>query len=278
MEALDQIKDIKISDNIKLHVDDSMEQYYNYIKLLENLSEKELKAFLRTLMKSELINNQEKENEPSLLMEFESELEKNTSIEMLANIINKKKNITLEDIIKIHKKLLLGTSDDQEKNYPYRYYPTKVGRMEGNVEIISYIPPLPDEVILYMEQILEYYNNDSNIDSLDVFLRPIIIHAYLVLLQPFGNGNSRLARLIQYGKIFELTNKFFQKDFKIPIMYLSKNYLISGRTYRGYIGRIAEFHNDDVWNKWFQYNLNMIDEQLYYLKNNLESYCRRRIK
>lgn len=276
MEALSGINNIKIYDNTMFHLEDCMKEYQRYISLLEQFDMKELAFFLRTLRRNELINNQENENELALLMELESEMENVNSIEMMTNIINSKEKITLDHVQKIHQRLLKGTIDDHARNYPYRTFPVRVSGIENGKEVISYVPPEPEEIIPYMEYILNYLNDDKNIQMESVFLKPVIAHAYIAILQPFGNGNTRIARLLQYGKLFDLTNQYFGKDFPHPILYLSKNYLLTRGSYRSRFEQIAKFSNDESWNKWFEYNLNMIDEQLYYVINNLEQYRMRR--
>lgn len=275
MEALEGIRNIKVFDNTMFHLEDCMDSYQKYMKLLDGLSLKELAIFLQTLKEKEIINNQETENEPTLLMEMIANSEKKNSIGMMADLINSGRDITVEDVKDIHKRLLRGTSDDLEKNYEYRNFDVRVSSVEDGKEVLQYLPPQPEEIIPYMEYILNYLNDDSNLQIETIFLKPIIAHAYISILQPFGNGNTRIARLIQYGKIFDLTNKFFGKSYPHPIIYLSKNYLLTRGNYRQSIGNIAKFHNDESWNKWFKYNLNRIEDQLRYYNNNLEDYYRR---
>lgn len=275
MEALEGIRNIKVFDNTMFHLEDCMDSYQKYMKLLDGLSLKELAIFLQTLKEKEIINNQETENEPTLLMEMIANSEKKNSIGMMADLINSGRDITVEDVKDIHKRLLRGTSDDVEKNYEYRNFDVRVSSVEDGKEVLQYLPPQPEEIIPYMEYILNYLNDDSNLQIETIFLKPIIAHAYISILQPFGNGNTRIARLIQYGKIFDLTNKFFGKSYPHPIIYLSKNYLLTRGNYRQSIGNIAKFHNDESWNKWFKYNLNRIEDQLRYYNNNLEDYYRR---
>lgn len=275
MEALEGIKNIKIFDNIMFHLDDCYKEYQRYMGLLDGLSLKELGTFLQILRKNELVNNQETENEPSLLMEMTAQIDKTNSVQMMADLVNSGRDITLDDVKKIHQRLLRGTSDDIEKNYKYRDFPVTVSRIENGESVLEYLPPDSEEIIPYMEYLLDYLNDDTGLQMETVFIKPMIAHAYISILQPFGNGNTRIARLIQYGKIFDLTNKYFGKNYPHPIMYLSKNYLITRGNYRGNISNIAKMHNDESWNKWFNYNLNRIDDQLYYLINNLNNYYER---
>lgn len=275
MEALENIKNIKIYDTTFEHLAEVMDSYKKYMTFLDELSLKELAIILQTLRKEELINNQETEYESPLLMEVELNMERKNSIGMLSDIINSEEPLTIEDIKNIHQRLLKGTGDDIPQNYPYRTGEVRVSEVIEGKEVISYFPPIGKEIIYYMQYILDYLNNDSNLQIETVFIKPMIAHAYIALLQPFCNGNTRLARLVEYGKIFDLTNKYFKKDYPNPILYLSKNYLLTRGNYRNKIKNIATLHNDESWNSWFNYNLNRIEDQLYYLNSNLSQYQQR---
>lgn len=275
MEALDKIKNIKVYDITFMHLEECMNSYKKYMELLDKLSFKELALFLQTLRREELINNQEAEFESPLLMQMEASLENKTSIAMMADLINSGENITLNNIKDIHKKLLKGTVDDIPKNYIYRENEVRVSEIIDGKEVVSYFPPEAKEILPYMEYILNYLNNDNNLQIETVFIKPMIAHAYIALLQPFGNGNTRLARLVEYGKIFDLTNKYFGKNYPNPILYLSKNYLLTRANYRNGIANIAKIPDNDSWNAWFKYNLNRIEDQLFYLNHSLETYLSR---
>lgn len=276
MEALDNIRNIKIYDTTLMHLEDVMDNYQKYMKYLDDFSLKELALFLQTLRRNELINNQETEFEPPLLVEMQLNSERKNSISMMADIVNSNAPLTLEDIKTVHKRLLKGTQHDLPQNYPYREKEVRVSEFINGEEVISYLPPESKEIIYYMNYILDYLNNDDNIQIETVFIKPMIAHAYIALLQPFRDGNTRLARLIEYSKMFDLTNKYFGKNYPNPILYLSKNYLMTRGNYRNNIKDIAIFHNDKTWNNWFRYNLNRIEDQLYYLNNTLNQYQERK--
>ena len=61
MEALENIKNIKIYDTTFEHLTEVMDSYKKYMTFLDELSLKELAIILQTLRKEELINNQETE-------------------------------------------------------------------------------------------------------------------------------------------------------------------------------------------------------------------------
>ena len=89
-------------------------------------------------------------------------------------------------------------------------------------------------------------------------------------MQAFNDGNTRLSRLIQHSKIWQLTNELYGVDLRLPALYLSKNYLCSLGQYRNLQKELAKNGDDEAWNKWIRYNLNMADEQLFYLDNNVK--------
>ena len=99
------------------------------------------------------------------------------------------------------------------------------------------------------------------------FYKPIVEHFFIAALQPFGNGNTRLARLLEYGKIFELTREKIDSKLNSPALYMSKNYLLTGNVYRDLISLVVQDPSQENIDRWFKYNLNAIDEQLYYCDN-----------
>jgi Fic family protein len=180
--------------------------------------------------------------------------------------------LTPVDIKKIHRVVIKGSSDDLEKNYDFRKDNDKwVGSFGINGETnIDYLPPDYNEIMDLMNVILEYLNEKNNVNFENLFIKPLVAHALIAYLQPFGNGNTRLARVLQHCKICANTNEVFNTDLNKPVLYLSKNYLITRGDYRGLIKNLAINQDDDAWNKWFNYNLNMIDEQLYFHEDNLK--------
>lgn len=266
------IKNIKIYDSSMFHMEEILEKYQEYLQKLISLEPEKLKYFIQNLRNREIINNQETELETSFLLELFQLSQKTDSIDVTMRYFDGK-NLNKTDLKKIHRLTIAGSSDDQAKNYNYRSDNNKwVGSYGPSGEIkIDYFPPDYKELDELLEIILSYLNEkNNNIDNL--FIKPLIVHALIAYLQPFGNGNTRLARVLQHCKICETTNQIFGTKFSHPVIYMSKNYLLTRRQYRGLIKNIAIDKDNDAWNKWFKYNLNMIDEQLYNLNINIDKY------
>ena len=70
--------------------------------------------------------------------------------------------------------------------------------------------------------------------------------------------------------IWKNANNLYNKTFDKPIIYLSRNYLYTRQAYRNHFTNLAKEESNEAWNAWFKYNFNMLDEQLYYLDNNVK--------
>ena len=275
MEFIDSIKNLKVYDSTMFHFEDTEEKYQEYIeKLLKSsLTDKQSGLFLETLKSRELTNNQEVEQENSFLIDLYKLSYKLNSIDLLIRILSDH-SLNLDTFRHLHEVVIKGSSDDINENYPYRSDNNKwVGTLGTNGERkIDYMPPDFNEIPDKMKFILDFLQQDGNNLFDNVFIKPFIAHAFIAYLQPFGNGNTRVARLIQYGAIFDETKRKYGVDLSMPAIYLSKNYLISRSNYRERIKSVSVQKDDNAWNKWFDYNLDMVDEQLFRITNDLDSY------
>ena len=263
---------IKIYDNSMFHMEDILNKYSEYLKKLTDLDPEKQKYFIQNLRNREIINNQETELEDPFLLQLFQLAQKTDSIDITMRYLAKK-DLTKNDIKNVHRIVIKGSSDDLEKNYNYRNSnDIWVGRYgtDGDKQI-DYVPPKYEELDELLNFVLLYLNEkNNNFDNL--FIKPLIVHALIAYIQPFGNGNTRLARVLQHCKICDTTNELFNTNFSHPTFYLSKNYLLTRSQYRGLISYIATEKSDSAWNAWFKYNLNMMDEQLFFLDTQLTKY------
>ena len=271
------IRNIKVYDNSMFHIEEVIKKYEDYINKLLQLEPNKLKYFIKNLRNRELINNQETELEESFMLELFKLSQRKDSIDITMGYL-KNNDLNIDAIKKIHRVVIKGSSDDLESNYDLRKDNNKwVGTFGTNgVKQIDYMPPDFKEIEDLLTEILYYLNEQDNTNFINLFIKPLIIHAAIAYIQPFGNGNTRLARVVQHCKVCTDTNKIYNTDFTHPTIYLSKNYLLTRGQYRGLIKNIAVDKDNDAWNKWFQYNLNMFDEQLYFLDNQLSQYIKSR--
>ena len=271
-KLIGNVRNITIYNSSMWRFEDISSKYEEYLEKLSMLDPTKLKAFISALKRREIVNNQETEMEESFFVELYQSAKKRDSIEVTMKHFNDG-IITKDELKKIHRMVIKGSTDDIESNYNFRCDNNKwVGSFDSRgSRVVDYYPPNYTEIDELLDELLSYFNEkDDVIDN--VFLKPLVFHAALAYIQPFGNGNTRLARVLQHGKICELTNLKYNTLFKYPTLYLSKNYLLQRPSYRGLIRDISVNKDNDAWNSWFKFNLNMIDEQLFYLGNQLEKY------
>ena len=266
------IRNIKIYDSSLFRFEDIKEKYEEYLWKLSELDSVKLKNFISALKKNEIINNQETEMEEAFYVMLYQSAKRRDSIELTMKYFEDGK-ITKDELIKIHRMVIKGSADDIESNYNFRSDNNKwIGTFDSyGQKLVDYYPPEHSEVESLIDTLLSYLNEENDLID-NIFLKPLVFHAALAYIQPFGNGNTRLARVMQHCKICDSTNKKYNTTFKYPALYLSKNYLLQRPSYRGLIKDISVQQDDEAWNRWFKFNINMIDEQLFYLGNQLEKY------
>lgn len=278
MEVLDRLKDYKLNSTVKDHLIYTLEDYKEYLKRIYSLPPKQREVFLKTLSNNEIINNQEMEHEDPFLIQLDLNSSgglRRTSIDVMVDSIIKNDPLTIKKLIQLHRLVIRGSKDDIERNYRIRDFDVKVSEVSNGVEKVSYIPPAPEDIRAYLRKLFAYiYESGTKEES--VLLNSILIHFYIAALQPFGNGNTRLARLIEHGSMFKLTRDVLQKDIKLsskissPIIYTSKSHSLTRFDYRDNIANLVNNPTDDSYNRWVNYNLNSVDETLFYNGNVLE--------
>ncbi len=272
MEALDKIKEYKLKPSTIEYINDTIDEYQKYLEMIDGLVPSEKDIFLRTLKRMELKNNQEMEQEDPFMLELELNSNNGmikSSIDVMTNIILSNQPLTTRKLEQVHRLLITGTSDDKKENYQVRNFETYVCEVKDGKEILSYIPPSKDEIKPYLKKLYSFMKEASYSSKIDVFYKPFIEHFYIAALQPFGNGNTRLARLFEYSEIFKLTRQNLNSKIESPVLYMSKNHLLTRKYYRDSISKIVLEPSDDNINKWVEYNLNMVNEQMYYCENAL---------
>lgn len=278
MEALDKVLyNIKLKENVKDHMLYTLEEYKNYLESLKEIEKMDpqlAKSFFRLLKINELKASQQMESEDSFLIDIGLgpilDGSEKSSIDIVTKYILKDKSLNNERLEKIHRIILRGTSDDKEKNYKIRTSKedTYISEISNGIERTLYVAPKSEEVNSYLNYLYAFLDNNTN-NELDVFLIPFLVHFYISALQPFNNGNTRLARLIQYGDIFKVSRKLLDYNLKQPALFLSKNYQLNCGNYRKMIADIVLDPSDENFNKWVNYNLDMTDEQLFCLSNDI---------
>ena len=218
------VADIRLTERTLDHLDYTFEEYQNYLKTINELDDNKMKLFLKTIKNREIVNNQETEMEESFMVELYNISRRKDSIDIVTQILEDG-YITKEELKKLHRVVIKGSSDDIPSNYNYREDNEKwVGSFDSTGgKIIDYMPPDYKDIDSLIKQTLNYLNKNIGDKNLDhTFIKPFIVHALIAYIQPFGNGNTRLARVLQHGKIWQMTNENTEFNMYMPTIYLSK--------------------------------------------------------
>lgn len=261
MKLIESIEHLELTDNNKYRLEDVENKYRDYINLLDDISANMLDGYLKTLKKREIKNNHITENESSFKIDFYAEMQQEDSLTQLIKMTNEKDKLDICDIKELHKTLMFGTkTEDRAGAFRSPEDDIFVGAVYSDgSKRIDYIPVASETLEENMSKVLELLNSKNNDD---IFINPFIMHGLITVLQPFVDGNKRISRLLQHGKIWANTNLVYSKSFELPPIYLSERYLANLGRYRELQNRLAMEENDEAWNKWIEHNLYMLEEQL----------------
>ena len=286
LEVLDYYSKFKPDDDSKYLLEDIFNLYQNYLASLTILAEHK-EIFLKTLKQEEIKRNQALEDVSPFLIQMFMNTKHKSATNLTIQLMNNNKIFTIDDLILIHKTILNGLclSLDNSLNHLRSANTTFVGRFKtenGNIKLIddiSYIPIDYKEINEALNRILILINRKDfeNIESL--FINPIFIHGFIAALQCFKDGNSRLARILFHSKLWELTNTLTNAKLESPAVFISEAILHYNKReiYRNLIKELAILPNDKTFNQWLQFNLMLIEKQIYLNQDKLHE-CMRILK
>lgn len=138
-----------------------------------------------TIRETELILNEGITISGKPLREHFEALNHRDAILFLEDIVQKKKDLTEEILMEIHRMILKNIDDEEAGRYR-----TRRVRILGAI----HIPPDPLKISGLMKEFFNWYSNERN------KLHPIelssLLHYKLVHIHPFIDGNGRTARLL----------------------------------------------------------------------------------
>ena len=264
LSIFDSLNELNIDDWNQEIQYDLLKKYKQVIEVIMSFDQNKRDKFLKAIKIQDIIDSQTLEKKDPYLISVGLNWEgiRKTGIQYLINNCKDNKNLTNLQVKNAHKYLLKGTDNDYESSDSYRdsndIFVSKSGYSDELK--IHYFPIDYTLIDQAMNQLLDYYNSEK--DNNEIIAKPIIIHGLVAALQMFKDGNTRLARLLQTIKIYDLTNKTFDEKLTSPVLYASNMYKSYRDQYRDIIGDIAIDSNDDVWNKWLRFNFFRMDEQL----------------
>ncbi len=274
LNIFDAIAYLELSDWTLEHEQDVLEKYTKYLDDINNLSKTKKEQYLHAIKKIEIQKNHSLEQEDPYMLTLYMEGKRQYAIDyLLKNQKYPLDTLTREKIIVSHKKLLDGTSSQKYIKNDYRQdnlaYVCKSGR--GDLQIHYFSLPCEDIEESIMN-LTVYYN--STIHDNYTLIKPTIIHGLVGALQVFNDGNTRFARTLQALKTYELTERNLGYYFPTPAFYTSDAYFDYREQYRNKIADIAINPDNESWNNWVNFNLNRIEDQIFYMDNKVKKFTK----
>ncbi len=251
------VRKIKVEDYVLEHMEETNKDFDDY---LEKLSKYDSYAVIYYF-----IDSLSKEMRASQAIEHHY---RNTNDILSKNIFFNTLQMSHAQIKRLHNFAFPEGEDE------YRDDDVRVSRLtqSGDEEIFWWGAKAKD-VKHFMDDFIRFYKSNSlSVLDTNPFLKSSLAHLLFVRIHPFSDGNGRTARLIHNIKFTEAINKVYGMKLKICPLNLSQNILLNQPTYARRINDIyfdLEHDSNDEINKWFDFMLNMVDEQLYFSTNRL---------
>lgn len=258
-DLLEFVKKIKISDKVLTHLKFTEENFKEYFSKLSNYNDEFILQFLIALAYDEIKNSNKIEKITYDEFDFD-----------VKDLFFDKFQMSHNRMHKIHK-FVMKDELPNKKVGSYRKTPVRVSNIEKNHEEIFWYGAEVQDIKKFMNNFIKIYKSTSNecIDS-NPYLKSALMHLIFVKIHPYFDGNGRTARILHNIKFTELINKKHDMDLRICPVNLSESIDLNKITYINTLDSIyfdLDHDNNDIINKWFDFMLNMYDEQLYVNEN-----------
>ena len=154
----------------------------------------------------------------------EAEAHKQVFFEMLDH----KKNLNLQTILKWHRDLMQSTHED---------IAGKVRNHDVAIARSKFKPPMHIELSTLLKEFFDWYNKEKN--KLHPVELAALVHLKFVTMHPFSDGNGRISRLMM---------NFILKDSNFPLLdikYLKRN------SYYNALERSQIKNDENIFIQWF---------------------------
>lgn len=250
----DFVSNIHLNKNVLEHMQETNLNFDKYFKKLSKYDDEFQLYFWISLAYDEIKNSNFVEYHNLKKFDFN---EKNLFFDSL--------NISNNRIHNIHKFVMKDENDSKAGRY--RTNEVKVSNIEKDKEEIFWYGVKAKDVKNFMNSFIKIYksNSMSVLDS-NPFLKSALIHLLFVKIHPYHDGNGRTARTLHNIKFTEILNRIYKMNLKICPVNLSESINVNLITYINALDNTyfdLEHDNNEILNYWFNFILNMYDEQLF---------------
>lgn len=257
----DYISRIKLLPRVLEHLEDTNKEFDKYINELFKYDEEYIINYWIYLLYIELVSNQKIE---SLKQDESRILDNKIFFDTLS--ISHKRIHTLHNFI---------TDGELEPTFSYRDTEVNVSKINSDgSEDIFWRGAKAEDVVKFMNDFIKIYKQGgTSLIFSNPFLVSSLMHLLFLRIHPYSDGNGRTARIIHNIKFTESINKLYGSRLKISPLNISESILINKITYVKRIDNIyfdIKHDSNNEINAWFDFILDMVDEQLYKSMNMLQ--------
>ncbi len=270
LKLFEEVKNLVIYDYCIERELEILDKYLEYINNIYSLPENIQKKYLDSIKVQEIMDTQLLEKEDSYLLALYLMTKEECAMDYFLNDFPSM-DINKNKIINAHKRLLEGTSSSMYAKKDHRTdNEAFVARCKNGEVTIRYFTIDYKDIDTAINNLIVYYN--GNLHNQYTLIKPILLHGLVGALQLFDDGNTRFGRMLQNMKMFELTNNNFDINLKSPALYNSRAYKDYIIQYREKLGAMVVEPGEETWNKWINFNLNRVEDQIYYANSKLNDY------
>lgn len=245
---------IKLNSNLLYHLEDTNRDFDKYMKALAKYDTEYIIKYWIYSLYEELKYSQNIEHSK---FDAKGLTERNIYFETF--------NISHKAIHNIHN---FVTEFEQKPTFSYRNTDITVGNInpDGTNEIF-YRGANKEDVNKFMNDFINIYKqNRTSLLFSNPFLVSSLMHLLFIRIHPYKDGNGRTVRVLHNIKFTETINKLYGMKLKLSPLNLSESILINKISYTKRLDNIYfNLNNDtnDEINKWFNFILDMADEQIF---------------
>lgn len=256
----DYVNKIKLSSMVLAHLEDTNKEFDNYMHTLAMYDEEYIVNYWIYLLYEELTYSKRIEN---LSFDVRKLTDKGLFFDTLT--ISHKRIHMLHNFI---------TDGEMIPTNEYRSSEVKVSRInKDSSEDIFWRGAKAKDVNNFMDDFIKVFkHNGTSLLFSNPFLASSLMHLLFLRIHPYTDGNGRTSRIIHNIKFTEMINKLYGTNLKLSPLNLSGSILLNKITYVKRIDNIyfdLNHDNNESINAWFNFILDMADEQLYMASNRI---------
>ena len=158
-----------------------------------------------------------------------------------AREILKQKPIHLNLIKQMHSILMQNVRGHDRNRGEFRKVQNWIGIPGTPIEQATYVPPPPEQVTEYMDNLEKYLNSSGE----DFLVQAALVHAQFECIHPFVDGNGRIGRILI--PLFLYAKEMISH----PALYVSEFFEKNRRDYYTLLNKISNENDYEDWIKFF---------------------------